>query len=77
MNTELAKPLRDLEDQARAARQQALRRAIRPITLRHFALCIVLGLICIGLTACGGGDPEDEARPCIVDGKPYKPEVCR
>lgn len=77
MNTKLTEPLRDLEDQVRAARQQALRRAVRRITLRHLGLCLVLGLVCAMLGGCGGGDPEDEARPCIVDGKPYKPEVCR
>lgn len=77
MNTELTKPLRDLEDQVRAARVRAVRHWVRRQTLRHIALCILIGLICALLTACGGGDPEDEERPCVIDGKTYKPEVCR
>lgn len=68
MNTKLTEPLRQLDAQVRAARQQALRRV---------GLCIVLGMVCALLAACGGGDPEDEERPCVIDGKPYKPEVCR
>jgi hypothetical protein len=66
--TPISQPRRALAHHVRQARQQALRR---------LGLCIVLGLMCALLSACGGGDPEDEARPCIVDGKPYKPEVCR
>lgn len=72
-----AQPLRELEDQVRAARVQAVRRWVCKQTMRHVALCVFMGLLCAALSACGGGDPEDEARPCIVDGKPYKPEVCR
>lgn len=71
------KDLDSLESEIRLARQQALRRAVRQLTLRHLGLCIVLGFVCAMLGGCGGGDPEDDERPCIVEGKTYKPEVCR
>jgi hypothetical protein len=69
MNTNpMSQPRRALAHHVRQARQQALRR---------LGLCIVLGLICAMLGACGGGDPEDDERPCVIDGKTYQPAVCR
>lgn len=68
INPHTTEDLHTLEAEIRAARLQALRRWA--FVLAGFVLCLSLG-------ACGGGDPEDDERPCVVDGKTYKPEVCR
>lgn len=69
INPNTTEDLHSLEAEIRAARLQALRR---------WAF-VLAGFVCLGLCACGGGEPEPEQprAGCWVDGKLLPPEVCR